>query len=110
MNFKLGHYPLGGQFDHGPIIEVADCNALGSVAALGDEPRHTSACCAQWAAGLAVGDLEAAHRGAMLLGVVDRSGTVLALDLGKLGTGGADLFVQRRVLWGFDCTGGVLCF
>jgi hypothetical protein len=65
-------FALGGELDHGTLTEVSDLDALGNVAALVDEPGHPIPCRAQLFAEFAVGDFEAAHRRAALLGVVGR--------------------------------------
>src|SRR5437016_1240355 len=101
---------LGGEFDHSTLAEVSDLNARGHAAALVDEPGQAITCSAQVFAEFAVGDLEATHRGAALLGVVSRGGAVLALELGELGARGADLLVQRAALGVGYRTGGIFRF
>jgi hypothetical protein len=50
-----------GELDHGAIVEISDLNALGSVAAVIEEPAQVCAGFAQLFAEFAVGDLEAPH-------------------------------------------------
>src|ERR1035438_8312137 len=103
-------FALGGEFDHGTLTEVSDLGALGNVAAFVDEPGQAVTCGAQLLAEFAVGDLEAAHRGAALLGVVGRGGAVVAFDLGEFDAGGADLLVQRTALGVGNRTGRIFRF
>jgi hypothetical protein len=50
---------FGGELDEGRVVEVSDFDALGNVAALLEQLRHASACCAQLLAEPAEADLEA---------------------------------------------------
>ena len=74
---------FGGELDHGPLVEVADFDALGNIAALLEQPRHARAGRAQLLAELAMGDLEAAHGRAALFGIVRGGGTVFAFEPGR---------------------------
>src|ERR1017187_6482945 len=103
-------FALGGEFDHSTLTEVSDLDALGNVAAFVDEPGQAVTCGAQLLAEFAVGDLEAAHRGAALLGVVGRGGAVVAFDLGEFDAGGTDLLVQRTALGVGNRTGRIFRF
>src|SRR5260370_31320206 len=86
---------LGGEFDHGRLAQVPDLQARGGVATFLDEFAQALTRGAQLLAKLAIGDLEAAHSGAVLFGVVGGGSPLLALELGPLHAGGADLLVQR---------------
>lgn len=87
-------FSLGGEFDHSPLAQVLDLHARGDAATFIVEPAQMLARGAQLFAELGAGDLQAAHRRAVLLGVVCGSGCVLALDLVKHCAVGADLLVQ----------------
>ena len=57
-----------------------------------------------------MGDLEAAHARALLLGIVGGGGAVFSFDGGEFGAGAADLLVQRAPLGVGNGTGGIFRF
>src|SRR5258708_4364326 len=97
-----------GELDHGRLVEVADFDALGNVAALLEELRYASAGFSQLLAEPAMGDLEAPHGRPTLFGVVRGGGTVFAFELGEIGAGRMDLLIQSAALRIGDGAGRVL--
>ena len=91
---------FGGESDHGLFAKIADLNTCKKATTLVEEFAQSVPSGAQVLAELAVGDLEPAHGGTVLLGVVGGGRSVLPLELGELATGGSDLFVQCAPLWG----------
>src|SRR6516164_1997241 len=99
---------FGGELDHGSLVEFADFDALGNLAALVKEPAHAGAGAAQLVAEPAMGDLEAPHGRPALFGIVRGGGTEFTFQPGHIGAGRMDLLVQSAALRIGDGVGWVL--
>src|SRR5215467_3483982 len=99
---------FSGELDHGSLVEFADFDALGNLAALAKEPAHARAGAAQLLAEPAVGDLEAPHGRPALFGIVRCGGPEFAFEPGQIGAGRTDLLVQSAALRIGDGVGWVL--
>src|SRR6516164_2971770 len=89
---------FGGELDHGSLVEFADFDALGNLAALVEEPAHAGAGAAQLVAEPAMGDLEAPHGRPALFGIIRGSDAQFVFEPCQIGAGRKDLLVQSAAL------------
>src|SRR4029077_10300855 len=89
---------FGGELDQCTIVDLSDFNALGSVAALVEQPAQVRTDVAQLLAEFAVRNLEAKHGRPELFCIGCGRGPQFAFELGDRGARRTDLVVQSLAL------------